>query len=255
MNPMQVMEIHKPHFTPNDQLIYDGILKNPAQVVYRTTVQLAEECGVSQPALTRFVKGLGYSRYQDFRADFIAWQAQDGATEPLQTGYFSMMHQLLQETEKLLTPAYLRDLADYIGQFSRLFATGTAKSYQPAELLEILMRKYRLDVHAVGRDYLGSLADCMDATDLLIVFSTSAGSYIRQNLAYSSGKLLLVTANPRHGYDDLADRVVVLPYIPPDPETSAVSPILFAIFVELLAPYLAKTMSGGQKALAAPNAR
>ena len=69
MNPLQLMEMHRSDFTPNDLVIYQAILENPDQVVYKTTSRLAEDCGVSQPALSRFVKTLGYNRYQDFRAD------------------------------------------------------------------------------------------------------------------------------------------------------------------------------------------
>jgi hypothetical protein len=36
---------------------------------------------------------------------------------------------------------------------------------------------------------------------------------------------------------------VVLPYLPPDPEDSSVSPVLFDIFVELLDKYIAKKMN------------
>ena len=76
MNPLQRMELHKADFTQNDQIIYDCIMKNPAGITHMSTSSLAELCGVSQPALSRFVKGLGYARYQDFRAELIGMVAQ-----------------------------------------------------------------------------------------------------------------------------------------------------------------------------------
>lgn len=61
-------------FTPNGLLIYEAIPANPERVIHMATSALAEVCGVSQPALSRFIKNLGYSRYQDFRAEWIsAW--------------------------------------------------------------------------------------------------------------------------------------------------------------------------------------
>ena len=37
MNPLQLMEMHRSDFTPNDLAIYQAILENPDQVVYKTT--------------------------------------------------------------------------------------------------------------------------------------------------------------------------------------------------------------------------
>ena len=71
MNPLQRMELHKATFTQNDQIIYDHIMQDPSAITHMSTSTLAELCGVSQPALSRFVKSLGYSRYQDFRAELI----------------------------------------------------------------------------------------------------------------------------------------------------------------------------------------
>jgi DNA-binding MurR/RpiR family transcriptional regulator len=237
------MELQKPQFTPNDLLIYETILKNPTYVVHMTTKRLAVACGVSQPALSRFVKTLGYNRYQDFRAAFITYLAQQTESEQKQSNrlpYFNTLFQVLQEAEAMLTEPYMQELAQYINSFERVFALGEGKSYEPAQLLEALMRKYRRHIHAVHFDYLTSLVDSMDERDLLIIFSVSAASYIQQDAAYRSGKLLLVTANPNHGMEQIADKVIVLPFIPPDPETSSVSPVLFDVFVELLVSYLAE---------------
>ena len=106
MNVIQIMEQKKTEFTPNDQLIYQKISKDPGKIVQMTTSALSDACGVSQPALTRFVKGLGYTRYQDFRADLIAWLAEQRTQQMPDCDhleYFSVMNQLLREAEKILT--------------------------------------------------------------------------------------------------------------------------------------------------------
>ena len=132
------------------------------------------------------------------------------------------------------------DLARYITSFRRVYATGLAKSYQPAQLLEILMRKNRYDVHAVNIDTLDDLSIVMTEDDLLIVFPVSAASTIMPKALHTSGKILLITAN--HHCDQMrpGDRTLVLPYVSADPETSPISPVLFDIFVELLVSYLGR---------------
>ena len=209
MNPLQLMEMHRSDFTPNDLVIYQAILENPDQVVYKTTSRLAEDCGVSQPALSRFVKTLGYNRYQDFRADVSTWlavQAEQTAQGSNHTGYFHRLYQLLQNSEKLLTPAYLQELAQYINNHANIYATGLAKSFQPAQLFEILMRKKRRTVRAVANDFLGETSAYMDDNDLLILFSVSGRSEIMQSIQHTTGKILLITANPHPACAEKIDR-------------------------------------------------
>lgn len=243
MNPFQLMEQHKGEFTQNDMLIYQAILQNPDQVTYKSVGRLAEDCGVSQPAMSRFVRGLGYARYQDFRAEIISWLAlrsEQQAQGSDHLAYFNVLYQVLAEAEKVLTPETLKELGDYITSFKRVYATGMAKSYQPAQLLEILMRKNSYDVHAVTIDTLDDLGIVMTEEDLLIVFSVSAASQIMPQALRTSGKILLVTTAANYKKARPGDRTLVLPYVTADPETSSISPVLFDVFVELLVSYLSR---------------
>jgi len=241
MNVMETMEQHKVDFTPNDQLIYDHVIKNPEEIVSLTTSLLAEKCGVSQPALSRFVKGLGYARYQDFRTDFVAMLAQQRGRRTGVGGhldYFSTIYQVLPRLEGLLTDEYLRELAAYVNSFDRVFATGVAKSGQPAFLLEQLMFKTNRFFHAVPADLLGETCDSMGERDLLIIFSLNCRHASFEALDGTDGKILLVTTDGATKQDRFADKRIVLPYAPPNPEESAVSPVMFDMLVELLCGYL-----------------
>lgn len=92
--------------------------------------------------------------------------------------------------------------------------------------------------HAVPNDNISELSDSMNENDLLIVFSVSAKHSLLKSLSGSAGKIMLVTVTSSHPYQELIDRQVLLPYIPPTPEESAVSPVLFDMFVEILCRYL-----------------
>lgn len=240
MNPFLLMEQKKEAFSQNETLIYQAICKNPDQVTYKSISQLAEDCGVSQPTLSRFVKGLGYPRYQDFRADLISWLALRSEQETQNSShlaYFNTLYQALEQVEQVLTRDTIREVNQYIQSFRRVYATGLAKSHQPAQLLEILMRKRGYEIHAVTSDVLNDLGISMSEQDLLIVFSVSASSQIMSLAQQISGRLFLITANPKPQGLRPDDRTLVLPYASADPETSSVSPIIFDVAVELLATY------------------
>ena len=235
------MEARKPFFTPNDLLIYEAISANPERVIHMTTSALAEVCGVSQPALSRFIKNLGYSRYQDFRAEWISCLAQKNEKDAQGSGhlrYFNTLYQVLNEAEQLLTAEFMQEVFAYIRKFDKVFATGVGKSYHPAQLLQILSYKTGRNIQAIPQDMLMEASEYLCDKDLLLIFSSAGASHIEREVGRIGGKILLVTANPNHNLKDRADRMIVLPYMPPDPESSSISPVLFDIFVELLVSFM-----------------
>jgi RpiR family carbohydrate utilization transcriptional regulator len=245
MNPFYIMEEHKAEFTQNDLKIYQAILDNPINVVHQTTSEFAAKIDVSQPALTRFIQTLGYRKYNDFRADLASYEAsqrnrtEDNSSVP----YFVNMRALLTEAEKLLTKEYLSDLTEYILKFPRIFITGMGKSYYPALLMQNLLRKYGIFVNTTPLDGLMEVTDNMLPEDLLIIFSVSATSMIIDKINDTDGKILLITANPASEQYIHADRRILLPYLPPDPEACSISPVLFSMLVELLDAYIGEQLS------------
>ena len=243
-NPFLRMEQHKASFTQNDMKIYQAILDNPKSVIYNTTSDFARIVNVSQPALTRFIQSVGYRKYNDFRAEIASWQAtQDnnkvsGSSIP----YFDAMRSLLNETEKLLTKEYLNSLAEYILSFPHIFASGMGKSYSPAILLQNLLRKYKIFVNTPNLDSLAEVSENLSHDDLLIIFSVSASSSIMGKFEGTDAKVLLITANPTKELEKTVDRVVHLPYLPPEPESCSISPILFSILVELIVSYIGEKL-------------
>lgn len=235
MDPFTNMELHKSSFTQNDQRIYEAILAKPEQVTYQSTNKLAENLGVSQPALTRFIKMLGYQKYQDFRSDITTWLARREVTETsTRMSYFERMELLIREAEKVLTDDYINDIARYILQADRVYAAGIGKSLNPARLMQALFRKNDCFVYACEFDMLNDVADHMGKDDLMIVFSVSAQPEVMDRVMNTPGSILLVTCNAGHRYQDAVSRTVVIPYLPPDPELCSISPVLFDMFVELL---------------------
>lgn len=56
----------KPGLTPKARMLADYVLENRARVVFMTTRQLGETCGVSESTVFRFVNQLGFEGYAEF---------------------------------------------------------------------------------------------------------------------------------------------------------------------------------------------
>lgn len=241
INPIQIMELNKVNFSKTDLAIYNTIRKSPDIVIYKSISKLAETANVSQPAITRFIKTIGYESYREFRSGMAVYLASKQTTSEPESntpGYFLTLKAMIDSTQHLLTISYMQKLAAYAQRFNRIYTTGQAKSYQPAELMDILSRKTSISVRAIRADYIGETCEIMHNDDLLIIFSVSGASEIMHSLEKTSGEVMLVTANPDSPYHKLIDKTIVLPYATNDPESSSVSPISFDIFAELLLQFM-----------------
>ena len=241
VNPIQIMELNKANFSKTDLQVYDTIRSNPNLVIHKSISKLAETAGVSQPAITRFVKTIGYERYREFRSDMAVYLAslQTTVEKDVSTpGYFLTLKALIDSAQNLLTVGYMQRLVEYLQKFDRIYTSGMGKSFQPSELLEKLARKSDWHVHAVRSDFVSAACEQMQKTDLLIIFTVSGTSDIMRYLEKTSGQIMLVTANADCPYKDIIDKSVVLPSVTDDPEASSVSPVLFDIFVELLTQFM-----------------
>lgn len=242
-DPISIMNACRDTFSKTDRQIHESILANPKQVTYKSISRLAEDIGVSQPAVSRFIRTIGYSSYRQFRVDMTAMLAKGSRSENADDSlpsYFQTLDRQLEQAKNVLTVDAVDDLARYIRSFHRVFATGQGKSFQPAVLLEILMRNSPCSVEAVRMDHVSEICSYMDEQDLLILFSVSGKSEITRSITDPRGSVLLVTASGSSSSAKKADRILVLPYVTQDPEASPVSPVLFDILVELLARSIAR---------------
>ncbi len=246
MNLLQKMQENKSNFTKNDLKIYDKIISDPGGIAFMSTTDLAEHCGVSQPAVTRFIKSLGYEKFQDFRAELVSYLAKysDNAEESkLRQPYFTRLFATIESIEQTLTKDYMEELAKYVLKHKRLFVVGRAKSRYPAELFAVLVRKIGLVATVLDIHEAPGVSNLMEKEDLMIFFSANGQPEIFKQILTDDGDLMIVTAAYSSNKMRHNDKLVKLPYITKNPEESSISPIGFSIFVELLVSYIIKLQS------------
>ena len=243
MNLLQKMQEHQANFTKNDQKIYETIISDPGGIAFQSITDLAELCGVSQPAITRFIKSLGYERYQEFRAELVSYLARySDNTEDNKSRqpYFTRLAATMDSIEQYLTKDLMTDLAKYVLSHDRIFVVGRGKSRYPAELFAVLIRKLGLIATVIDDNEASVISELMSKNDLMIFFSANGQPEVFKRILAEQGDLMIVTA--AYTSNDLRknDRLIKLPYITKNPEESSISPIGFSVFVELLVSYMIK---------------
>ena len=235
------LQTNKEKFTKNDWKLYEAILASPDDVAYKSTSDFASACGVSQPAVTRFIHSIGYERYQDFRSDLVSYLALASKSESQkapQQEYFSLLNTTIQAAEEVLTEEYMRSLASYVLSFKRIYACGHVKSHASADLFSILSRKLGVYSPSVDLHDARDIAEIMTKEDLMIFYSVNGHPDIFEQIIGGKGSLMIVTAAYEPKKLRKNDRLVKIPYVTKSPEKSSVSPIMFSVFTELLISYM-----------------
>lgn len=139
-NTSCILKIHeaRPNLSAKEQIIAEFILQNPQSSVFPTIEELAEQIGVSEATLFRFVRKLGYSGYQQFRINL----ATDIAS-PLQRVYetslgkdqestvslvFKTNITAMEETLKHVNPEQIQHIAQLCVKSGRLYFFGLGGS-------------------------------------------------------------------------------------------------------------------------------
>ena len=241
MDFINKLQTNKDNFTKNDWKLYEAILSSPDDVAYKSTSDFAAACGVSQPAVTRFIHSIGYERYQDFRSDLVSYlavAAKEDPSAPPQQEYFSLLNTTIHEAEKVLTEEYMTDLARYVLSFKHIYACGHVKSHSSAELFSILTRKLGIYCPAVDLHDVRDIAEIMNEDELVIFYSVSGHKELFEQITNGHGSLMIVTAAYMPKKIRKKDRLVSIPYPTKSPEKSSISPVMFSIFTELLVSYM-----------------
>lgn len=146
--------------TPKGRILADYVLKNPRNVVFMTTRELAAACRISEATVIRFVNQLGYSGYSVFRQalrDFVDTELTmpdrthlKGLKGPdanrLQRLVFEEMENLQHFFETADMKILLRAV-DLLEKCSHVYVVGSRLSYTFAYYLGWSLTKVRSNIH------------------------------------------------------------------------------------------------------------
>lgn len=216
MSIYEKMDYMMPHYTKTDHSIYEYVKKFENSFIHESINDLVTRFNVSQAALTRFAKKLGFDGFTQFQYQLKLEQEYKKSTSPLPNYRSSTYAKLLEATETAIKPKQIEQLGNKILEAQYVYTTGYNLARLPAEVLEIGLRISRIDSISFISTEKFMVAGKNTNRYVLIVYSSNDGKSMKYNiekLSLSNNKpyICLVTINSKHPLKKYADQVILLP--------------------------------------------
>ncbi|WP_410208039.1 MurR/RpiR family transcriptional regulator [Fusobacterium sp.] len=176
----------KNKMTKKEKEISIYILNNMKEILSLTSSEMADNIGVSQSSIIKFIKKLGFNKFGEFKIQVTkelenAKQNKDkihneiyldDSLEDLSAKVFNETVKAMEDTLKTIDHKYFENVIDVIRQSHKILLIGSGMSSIVAKDLEIKLIKIRIDAlhYESSHMQLMKLAT-MDEQDLVIAIS------------------------------------------------------------------------------------
>lgn len=222
LNPTAALSMRiRQHLTgmpPAEKKLAELILEYPGNLASHSASEITEMAGVSNAAMTRFVKRLGYENYDHMRRlarEGINWGSplflldpqnikQRSSTDPFEQHVNASVSNI-QETFRAISGADIDKLVQHIAKAPRVGVFGQRNNYFFAGYLRWQLIQFRHDVHLLplaGETLAEHLAG-FNSKDIVIVFGLrrriSLTAQLIDTIHHQGAKTLLITdsGNPQ----------------------------------------------------------
>ncbi len=243
MDAYAQMELNKDKLTPRELQIYNAVVDNAELVRGSTSTELAKTLNVSQSAISRFCKKIGFSGYGDFRMSLYQAagqqpeERQDGTEKDVADYYSDAVYEVRRE----LPDSLLESVARRILDARNVYISGFGASGAPATFLGTSLAQDSIRSHVVAPGNEPEMLHFTSKDDVFILFSLKNPTH--RNFVYTARELnperrpyiILITGTNSHPLRDYMDEVVVLPLWNPRRNPAYLSPVypmvLFSMFL------------------------
>lgn len=155
MDPICLMKSKASTFTKVELEIYNKLMSDPVLIMNSTIVVLADDLNVSNSAITRFCKKLGYKGYVEFRYDFSCYfnkEEKDHGNKIINrtvNTYLSVLNIL----ENMLDENEIRKLVLKMKESNNIRVIGIGESGLIAKYLRYRFFKYSKNIEALDNKF------------------------------------------------------------------------------------------------------
>ncbi|WP_242952634.1 MurR/RpiR family transcriptional regulator [Clostridium beijerinckii] len=202
LDPISLMKSMASTFTKVELEIYNRLMSDPTLIMNSTIVVLAEDLNVSNSAITRFCKKLGYKGYVEFRYDFSCYfnkeekENEEHIINRTVTTYLSVLNIL----EKMISEDEIRKLVSKMKKSNNIRVIGIGESGLIAKYLRYRIFKYKRNIEALDNKFeIDESCSLAEEGDMLIAITNSGKSKeINRQIveAYNNGiTTVVITTN------------------------------------------------------------
>jgi len=182
MNFFEIVNAHLGSLTPNEQKLFDYVVKNMDQIKNRSIREVASATFVSTATFLRFVKKIGFSGFSEFttviKFTLINRKEADQATPFVvkQTDYREEYLKNIAESIHVIQPNRLRQVVEKLAQHPDVFFFAKGVSKHAVEYIEYLYTMAGFKTHYPrDHDYRKQALNQVDG-DALVFILTYEGS-------------------------------------------------------------------------------
>lgn len=213
MNLFEHMDAMASSFTKTDHYIYTQCKKFTTDFAENSLTTITQKHNISQPALTRFAKKLGFNGFNEFQFA-LAMQVEEGTLEGKEKTPAQSYAEALIETERVLNNKALDPVLDILKNCKDVYATGAHLSSLPARYIDYSLKV----ISTVHSEFLSldAVPSNYPKNSVLFLFSVETGIHY-QTLFKNRDKqsknpyIILITLNPKHPFRNKVNHTIVLP--------------------------------------------
>ncbi|MDY3660346.1 MAG: hypothetical protein SO042_05205 [Bulleidia sp.] len=213
MNLFEHMDAMASSFTKTDHYIYTQCKKFTTDFAENSLTTITQSHNISQPALTRFAKKLGFNGFNEFQFA-LAMQVEEGTLEGKEKTPAQSYAEALIETERVLNSKVLAPVLDILKNCKDVYATGAHLSSLPARYIDYSLKV----ISTVHSEFLSldAIPSNYPKNSVLFLFSVETGIHY-QPLFKNRDKhsknpyIILITLNPKHPLRNKVNHTIVLP--------------------------------------------
>ncbi len=257
-SPFETIQSYEKEFTRTDRKISRYILKHPNEVIQYSLADLSRKIGVSDAAMIRFAKRIGYSGFSALKNDIARYifshntdddnSDEDHSNDSPLVSIPRQYARYISAISEMTDMKTVEHIADLYLNAKRVKIVGNNRTFHSVRQLRYRLNKIGCDAEAI-EDMIcyGDTCHYLGKDDLVMIFTTKNNMRYDQSakvLHENKCHLVVFTMIQNLPYAKYCDEVVVLPRISRDSGFSFLDDqAIYFVFIEVLLDVIAKKLS------------